>query len=88
VFARGPGIAPGSDSGTPSVNDVTPTILAWMGLPLGEDMDGEVAPFLDPPREISTVATHDTGAVDRIAVEASGSEQEILDQLRALGYID
>ena len=49
LFARGAGIAPGSDSGTPSVNDVPPTILAWLGLPLGEDMDGRVTSFLEPP---------------------------------------
>ena len=88
VFARGPGIAPGSDSGTPSVNDVTPTILAWLGLPLGEDMDGEVAAFVTPKAPVRKIATHDTSEIERLEIAPSGSEEEILDQLRALGYIE
>ena len=88
LFARGAGIDPGSDTGTPSVNDVAPTILAWLGLPVGEDMDGRVASFLEPPQSVTTIATHDTAEIERLGVELSGSEEEILDQLRALGYID
>ena len=88
VFARGAGIAPSSDAGAPSVNDVTPTILAWLGLPLGEDMDGRVASFLEPAQPVMTIATHDIGQIERLGVAPSGREEEILDQLRALGYID
>ena len=88
LFARGAGIAPGSDTETPSVNDVAPTILAWLGLPLGEDMDGRVASFLEPAQPVTTIATHDTSEIERVGLALSGSEEEILDQLRALGYID
>lgn len=88
LFARGAGIDPGSDTGTPSVNDVAPTILAWLGLPLGKDMDGRVASFLAPPQSVTTIATYDTVEIERLEVAPSGSEEEILDQLRALGYID
>jgi len=88
LFARGAGIRPGRDTGTPSVNDVTPTILAWLGLPLGEDMDGGVASFMQPTQSVGTIPTHDTTEIERLGVAPSGSEEEILDQLRALGYID
>ena len=88
LFARGPGIRPGSDTAGTSVNDITPTVLAWLGLPVGRDMDGRVAAFLQSAREVTTIATHDTGTIERIESAASGSEQEILDQLRALGYIE
>jgi uncharacterized protein YbaP (TraB family) len=88
LFARGPGIAPGSSTKGTSVNDVTPTILAWLGLPIASDMDGRVAAFLTPSRTVEKIATHDVGEIERIATAPSGSEDEILDQLRALGYID
>jgi uncharacterized protein YbaP (TraB family) len=88
LFARGNGISPGSDPGPVSVNDITPTVLAWLGLPIGEDMDGRSASFLRPAQPVGTIATHDTSAIERLGVAPSGKEEEILDQLRALGYID
>jgi hypothetical protein len=67
--------------------DVTPTILAWLGLPVGADMDGGVAPFLRGVR-IATIRTHDVGTVQRLAGERSGAEPRILEELRALGYVE
>lgn len=75
--------------------DLTPTILALKGVPLGEDFDGspieQLLPvgWLDrnPPR---TVASHDTeawlAAQKSRQVEAV-DEAERLEQLRSLGYI-
>lgn len=87
LFARGPGIIRGADTEGTTVNDVTPTILAWLGLPLASDMDGKPAAFLQrallPP-----IASYDTKPVDRLRTESRGAESEVLDRLRALGYID
>lgn len=89
LFARGPGIAPGTSTRGTSVNDVTPTVLAWLGLPQGRDMDGRPAAFLSPPTaQPPAIATHDTKEIDRLELAPSGSENAILDQLRALGYIE
>jgi arylsulfatase A-like enzyme len=87
LFIRGPGIPPGGDTTGTTVNDIAPSILAWLGLPLGRDMDGRPAPFLaaDEPR---FVETHDTAPVKRLEAGPSGHEQEILEQLRGLGYIE
>ena len=87
IFARGPGVTAGASIEGVSIDDITPTLLAWMGLPVAEDMDGHVATFLDVP-EPDRVATHDRGAVRRIATAPSGVEDEIVDQLRTLGYIE
>ena len=87
LFARGPGISAGSDTSGTGVNDVTPTVLTWLGLPSGLDMDGRPAAFLErPPPE--AIATHDTAPIERVGVGPSGSEEEILEQLRALGYLE
>jgi predicted AlkP superfamily phosphohydrolase/phosphomutase len=87
LFARGRGIAPGSSVVGMAIEDVTPTLLAWMGLPVGADMDGAPASILGNLSH-ATVATHDTGPVRRMALAPSGAEDEIVDQLRRLGYLE
>jgi predicted AlkP superfamily phosphohydrolase/phosphomutase len=87
VFARGRDIPAGGDAGPMSVNDVTPTILAWLGLPIGKDMDGRPASFLQtrPPKQIPT---HDATPIERVTDVPSGAEKEIVEQLRELGYVE
>ncbi len=87
VYARGPGIAPGSLIEDMSVNDVTPTVLAWLGLPLGADMDGRPAGFVDL-EAIETIATYDTTEIEHVGEGGDTVEAQILDQLRTLGYVD
>jgi predicted AlkP superfamily phosphohydrolase/phosphomutase len=87
IFARGPGIASGEPAGATSVLDITPTILAWLGLPVGDDMDGEVAPFVEL-EQVARVASHDVSPVDWLETAPSGSDERILEDLRALGYLE
>ena len=87
IFARGRGI-PGSDSaGKVSVNDIAPSLLAWLGLPVARNMPGQPAPFLgiSSPRMI---ASYDGIEVKRVEVRTPGHEEEILEQLRTLGYLE
>ncbi len=86
-FARGPGLPAGGRVEGISVNDVTPTILAWMNLPLGADMDGSPAPAA-VRGALRKVPTHDTAPVEYIEGDATGAEEEILQNLRDLGYIE
>lgn len=92
AFARGPGIAAGSTITNFGVADVTPSVLAWMGLPIGRDMDGRVPDFLGTARLGATgpalVDSHDIGPVPRMALRPSGAEDEIIEQLERLGYIE
>jgi predicted AlkP superfamily phosphohydrolase/phosphomutase len=87
VFARGPGIPSGEAVEGMSVNDVTPTILAWLGLPIAEDMDGEPAGFLEV-RSPRVIATYDRGSIERIDTRADQLEQTVIEELRSLGYVD
>ncbi len=85
-FARGRGIGPAT--GPPvRVLDVTPTLLAWLGLAVAADMDGVVAPFLNgiAVREIATYEAAPSAAPESLP---SGAEQEILKQLEDLGYFE
>jgi hypothetical protein len=87
LFARGPGVPAGGSPGLVSILDVTPTLLAWLGLPVGADMDGGVARFVRVAR-LSTIPTHDLRPVERLAGGDSGAEGAILEQLRELGYLE
>jgi len=87
LFARGRGIAPGGSAGAVGVADVAPTVLAWLGLPLGEDMDGRVAGFLRVAA-VPRIPTWDTRPVERLPLGASGVETQIVERLRELGYLD
>lgn len=87
VYARGPGVEPGSRAVGVSVLDVAPSVLAWLGLPRALDMDGSTPNFLhDAPR--LAIATYDTTPIERAGDAPSGVEDEIIEQLRALGYGD
>jgi predicted AlkP superfamily phosphohydrolase/phosphomutase len=90
-YALGPGFPAGGSArgadGPLSVNDITPTILAWLGLPIGSDMDGRPAAGVDLG-EVRTVPTHDTTPIERMVGDDSGAEPEVLERLRELGYIE
>jgi predicted AlkP superfamily phosphohydrolase/phosphomutase len=78
-----------------SVLDVLPTILAVMGIPVGEDMKGRPAsavidPAKIPPSDIRFVPSHDTPewlAAQKTRIKRAEDEKERLEQLRSLGYI-
>ena len=93
----GSGPDPGSEPLLPigSVLDVTPTLLALKGIPVGQDMDGHVLMSLIQKERLEAapltlLPTHDTG--EWLAGRAARSEQSVddaerLEQLRSLGYI-
>jgi predicted AlkP superfamily phosphohydrolase/phosphomutase len=87
LFAAGPGIPAGAASDGMAVVDVTPSVLAWLGLPLGRDMDGRPAAFLErqPPPPIET---WDRTPIERVGAPSQDAEERLLEELRSLGYLD
>jgi predicted AlkP superfamily phosphohydrolase/phosphomutase len=90
----GPGIKAGNKIGPKSVVDVTPTLLAYLGLPVAEDMDGEPAVDVFEPsflksHPITYVPTYETGerTGDHAPME-SPMDEGLKEKLRALGYIE
>lgn len=79
-----------------SLYEVAPTLLALLGLPVGEDMTGRVLTEVIevPPDAIERVATHDDPdwrqRRARLDPERATQQAEALrmEQLRALGYIE
>jgi predicted AlkP superfamily phosphohydrolase/phosphomutase len=78
-----------------SIYDITPTILVLLGIPVGEDMDGQpVTAAIDAEwlekHPVRTVGSHDTVAWLEARPQTklqSPDKKARLDQLRALGYI-
>lgn len=86
VFATAPGVRAGGEVRGMSVTDVAPTLLAWLGLPIGSDMSGHVADFL--PVEAQRIDSWDDLPVEHVDGRESGAEDAIVEQLRALGYLE
>jgi predicted AlkP superfamily phosphohydrolase/phosphomutase len=85
-FARGRDIRAGSGTDGLTISDVTPTVLGWLGIPVGEDMDGKPAAFLETALE-PTIPTHDTTEILRLE-GALGTDEAMLKELKSLGYIE
>ena len=87
IFARGRGIEPQAEAGAITINDITPTVLAWLGLPTARDMDGRPAAFLRASSR-KPIASYDTGPIRRLSEADSGADDAILEELRTLGYVE
>lgn len=95
VLLAGPAAAgPGVRARGARVQDVLPTMLHMLGLPVARDLDGQVAMTLLGPnggakREVEEIATYETG--DRPSFAAgeidSAVSEEIADRVRSLGYV-
>jgi predicted AlkP superfamily phosphohydrolase/phosphomutase/tetratricopeptide (TPR) repeat protein len=94
-FMCGPGIKKGERIYGTSVTDVTPTLLAYLGLPVGRDMDGKVlSEVFESAPEINWIdswETHDIGNPgkypDDVLVDPWDAKAS-MDQLVELGYIE
>ena len=94
IIAAGPGIRPGNRINEASVVDVTPTLLAYLGLPVAEDMDGKPIESIFEPQfleehPVEYVETYETGEQlgDDSPME-SPMDDGIKEKLRSLGYIE
>ncbi|MHC4063766.1 MAG: alkaline phosphatase family protein [Planctomycetota bacterium] len=87
--AAGSGIAGGQRVSSDLVN-VTPTVLAMLGLNVPGDMEGRVmTDIFDPPIEVGTApAGEETAAASAAAGYSAQDEQVLAERLRDLGYLE
>lgn len=93
IVAAGPGVitGPGAQEGAwGSVLDVTPTLLALMGMPKAADMDGTAMAFVEASG-LETIPTYETGATGRLSLTGATLDEQaaadFLEELMRLGYI-
>jgi predicted AlkP superfamily phosphohydrolase/phosphomutase len=99
-FMVGPGVQAGAKLDEPDILDVAPTLLHLLGLPVGEDMEGHVlaeglTEAWSTEHPVRTLPTYETSPFRVAAVETptgseatTVSEEDILEELRSLGYIE
>jgi hypothetical protein len=93
IFVAGAGVASQGRFEGARPRDIAPTILTWLGLPVGRDMEGrplgeffpESRRFRSPP---DPVATHDVGRIRRVRSQGPASPTPLEDELRILGYVE
>lgn len=92
--AKGPNIKKDEIVYGATILDITPTILAALNLPVGEDMDGKVLLniFQDPPN-VDTIPSWEEregydGRVPEYARLEPEVQEEVIKQLVELGYIE
>ncbi len=92
-IACGPAFVPGGRIEGATVQDVAPTALAVMGLPVPDDMDGRVLIDAITPEHLERYPIHTIASyepllgTDRDEV-GSTMDESIREQLRSLGYIE
>jgi predicted AlkP superfamily phosphohydrolase/phosphomutase len=91
LLLAGPGLAPGPAASPPRIEDVAPTILHLLDLPIPTAMDGRVlseafAPDLRArPVRASEGAFAGSGAP---AWHSDEEQEEIMERLRGIGYVE
>ena len=76
--------------------DLTPSLLAWLRLPVAEDMSGDHAAFLAPEADAANATVATVASYGTVPVRATGTAGDTDDQdddarienLRLLGYVD
>jgi predicted AlkP superfamily phosphohydrolase/phosphomutase len=92
LFA-GPGLVRGRMETDADAVDVTPTILAYHGLPAARDMDGvPLAGCFDAAwsaiHPARTIDTYETSPMERPELPTASMSEGLEDRIRSLGYIE
>jgi arylsulfatase A-like enzyme len=75
-----------------SVLDIAPIVLGLLDLPLARDMDGRIPPGILDDAMLRHVTTRTIASYDSVARQgeavASPYDEEVIERLRSLGYLD
>ena len=91
LIITGPHVRSGVSLAGANIVDVAATVLYAAGLPIPNDMDGRLLSEIFDPAYVTsnrpTYSEHPTAAKVSGMPYSSEEEQEIMDRLRALGYV-
>jgi Type I phosphodiesterase / nucleotide pyrophosphatase len=95
LFAMGPNVKKGGNVSGATVLDITPTVLAFFGLPTAQDMDGRpiedvlTTPVMKRVAKETRLSTYETAHAKGGTEEPVRSpvDDELRERLRSLGYI-
>ena len=93
-IASGRGIRKGAEVRNATIYDITPTLLYLYDLPVAADMDGKVLEEILEPgyftqHRLSSITTYETEHRSRERfLQKAETDKEVLEQFKALGYIE
>ncbi len=87
IVLAGSGVGKNEERFEASVYDIVPTLLAYMGLPVADDMDGEVIEKVFKPGLLSPLERCVTYEDKKPEHQAPVERGSLEDRLRVLGYI-
>jgi tetratricopeptide (TPR) repeat protein len=89
LYLYGRGVRAGARLDRPTLVDVTPTVLALLGLPAARDMPGRIlAEALRPEPPDRRIATYESRAgTDRTRERNAETDAAVMERLRSLGYL-
>lgn len=87
IIAAGKGIRRGFKLEGASVLDMTPTMLALMGLPVGRDMDGRVLEEIFEDKPLVQFINTWESAAPQFHKDEEETTEELKNHLRSLGYL-
>lgn len=92
LIMNGPGVRPGGQIEGAAIQDIAPTVLHTMGLPVPSDMDGRVltGAFADGYMDTFPIKIADLSpgaGSDGWTGYSEEGEQEIMERLKGLGYL-
>ena len=93
VVVYGPSVAPGTELRVWSPLDVAPTLLWLRGFPSSMDMKGRVRDELMDERwrsehPLRTISSYGKTSVPALPGTLEGADDEALERLRSLGYVN
>lgn len=88
IIMHGPKIKKGHEIKRAHVFDITPTLLYLFGQPVGEDMDGKVLlEAFTKSRKVKLISTYEGEASPKKTQRSKTLDEDVLEDLRSLGYI-
>ena len=87
LFAVGPGVRPGQPV-EGRLEDIAPTVLHLLGLPVPRDMDGRVlTEMLEQPGDVAYVEPSAFVAPEEVAL-SDAERLQVEERLKSLGYLE
>jgi len=89
-MVAGSGVRAGPQMCEADITDVAPTVLALLGLPIPDYMDGRVLSeaFIDPPTVTIQAVPHEPDRAEAAQAFSADEQAQIEQRLRNLGYLE
>ena len=86
LYMRGRGVPTGRSDLVMRMAEITPTVLAWMGMSPARDMDGGPSAFVEI-EALPPIDTYDRTPIEFVGKRSHEVESRMIEDLKTLGYV-